>query len=518
MIPHFSAADKQPHRLTSNTRKQAQCLARTLTDQYLIFMLLVFPLFTGVSGYRSITVSKYFCFVLPTALWLLSLLCCRIRAGNRWTLSRLSAAQKAVLLFGATACLSACCSEFRAQTLIGTSRYDGLLTLLLYCGVFLGISQYGEFRRHHAIALAVSTTICCAIAVLQLFCYNPLALFHNRLTYYDGGTLYSSKFLGTIGNTNLLAAFLCIGTPFFTALYITDDRAHRGFWLLPAALGLFVLVRSGSSGGLVALGLGALIAVPVVLQTKNRLCRAFRAAAFLSIVAACACAMTPHYRFGAVRFSIEANLRTLFCFAASAACMILHAVISRAAPCAPRRQGQILACCCICVVLLGLAFVYWYPAESGSLYELSRILHGDISDSFGSNRIRIWRAVLDLVPAHPLLGGGPDTLAARLDLTFSRLVEETGATLVTRVDNAHNEYLGHLANLGALGLGAYLIAMAASLRTWFRQCNTVVSAAIGCAVLCYWLEGLFGLGLVLTNPLLWTFWALLETESIPRHL
>ena len=97
-------------------------------------------------------------------------------------------------------------------------------------------------------------------------------------------------------------------------------------------------------------------------------------------------------------------------------------------------------------------------------------------------------------------------------------MEETGATLVTRVDNAHNEYLGHLANLGTLGLGAYLTATAASLRTWFRRRDAIVPAALGCAVLCYWLEGLFGLGLVLTNPLLWAFWALLETTPLPRHL
>lgn len=510
MIPHFSAADKQAQRLPR--------LGRQLTDLYLVFLLLVFPLFTGLSGYRSITISKYFCFLIPTVLWLLALFCCRIAAGYKLALSGLSAAQKAVLLFAAAACISALCSEFGTQTLIGTSRYDGLLTTLLYCGVFLGISQYGEFHRHHTIALALSTAICCTIAVLQLFCYNPLTLFHNRLTYYDGGTLYSSKFLGTIGNTNLLAAFLCIGVPFFTALYITGNRKRRGFLLLPAALGLFVLIRSDSSGGLVALGLAALIAAPLLLQTKDRLCNAFRAAAFLAVAAAFACAMTPHYRFGVVRFSIEVNLRTLFCFTASAACMILHTIVSRTAPSSPQRQTRMLAGCCMLAVVLGLGFVYCYPAESGSLYELSRILHGDISNSFGSSRIQIWRAVLNLVPAHPLLGGGPDTLAARLDLTFSRLVEETGRTLVTRVDNAHNEYLGHLANLGTLGLGAYLTATAASLRTWFRRRSIIVSAAIGCAVLCYWLEGLFGLGLVLTNPLLWALWALLESKPNPRHL
>ncbi|MGI6013379.1 MAG: O-antigen ligase family protein [Oscillospiraceae bacterium] len=495
--------------------KRSQNLANRLTDCYLLFMLLFFPLFSGISGYRNITFAKYLCFVIPTVLWLSVLLFYRIRIKKNFCLSSLHPAQNAVLIFGIVACLSACCSTFRVQTLIGTSRYDGLLTILLYCGTFFGISQYAVFKRHHAIALAVSTTLCCLIAILQLFCLDPLRLFPGTLTYYDNGISYTGRFLGTIGNTNLLAAFLCIGIPFFTALYITEHSFSRGYWMIPASCGLFLLISSKSSGGIVALCLCALVSTPLLLRTRDRLHSAFSASALLLLVAGYASSMVPNYTEGTVTVSIVFGMRALLCFVASAICMVLKFICRFLHPCSPSRQSRILALFCVFAVCLGLSIVYWYPADSGSLYELSRILHGELSDSFGSSRIRIWRVVLDLVPEHPLLGGGPDTLSARLDLTFSRLVEETGHTFTTHVDNAHNEYLGHLVNLGTLGLAAYLSTMIASFRTWFQQRDTAVFAAIGCALFCYWVQGLFGLGLVLVNPLLWIFWALLESQSSP---
>lgn len=499
----------------ATTSDRLRQIALRLTDYYLLWMLLAFPLFSGLSGYHNITVSKYLFFALSTGLWLLILLFCRIRARKKPDFSALSSAQRAILLFAAAAMLSACCSPFGLQTVIGTSRYDGLLTLLLYCGIFWGISQYAVFQWHHSIAFSIATILCCLIAILQLFCLDPLALFPTTLTYYDSGIYYTGRFLGTIGNTNLLAAFLCLGIPFFIAQYLTDSRTSRWYWMLPAACGLFILVRSASTGGLVALGLCGLVSVPLLLHNKARLLSAFRAAAFMAFVAGCATAMVPHYVNHTVTFQITICTRTWLCLIAAVLCTFLSIFGRWLPPCSAIKQSRLLALCCGLAVCIGLSIVYWYPFQSGSLYELSRILHGELADAFGSNRIRIWRAVLALIPEHPLLGSGPDTLAARLDLTFSRLVTETGQTLTVRVDNAHNEYLGHFVHLGALGLAAYLTAITASCKTWFRRRDDIPVAAIGCAVVCYWAEGLFGLGLALTNPLLWIFWGLLEYSNGP---
>lgn len=146
------------------------------------------------------------------------------------------------------------------------------------------------------------------------------------------------------------------------------------------------------------------------------------------------------------------------------------------------------------------------PGRSGTVYELSRILRGDFSPGFGSSRLGIWKETLALVPERPLLGGGPGTLALRVDIRFSRFVPETGQTLSTYVDNAHNEYLGFLADLGIPGLALYLGAMGRHL--FLLPAVAGPRVPWGCALVCYWIQAFFGLGLCLTAPLLWLSWGL----------
>ena len=87
---------------------------------------------------------------------------------------------------------------------------------------------------------------------------------------------------------------------------------------------------------------------------------------------------------------------------------------------------RFFALLCAALLLLGLVFVYFSPAQEGTVYEISQVMRGNFNDKFGSSRILIWRESLALFGERPLLGGGPDTLALRVDVEFSRLVEETG--------------------------------------------------------------------------------------------
>ena len=115
--------------------------------------------------------------------------------------------------------------------------------------------------------------------------------------------------------------------------------------------------------------------------------------------------------------------------------------------------------------------------------------------------MRIWRGVLALIPERPVLGGGPGTLALRLEIEFSRYVPETGETLRTFVDNAHNQYLQLLADTGAAGLAGYVLLLACTLTHAVKK-----RAPQTMALLCYCVQDFFGLGLCLVSPV---FWAIL---------
>lgn len=412
--------------------------ARWLTDKYISLMLLVFPLWTGTEGYAAITRGKFLFFAVLSALYLALLLPCALLVGEKPRRARLP--QWFALAFMAAACLSAALSPYGRAVILGASRYDGLLTLLLYGGIFLGVSAFGEWKKYYVYLLAASASICSLVAIPQLLGGNPFGLYPGELTYFDANVRYTGEFLGTIGNTNLLAAFYCLCIPLFIWHALTHRALRDRLVLAAAALCLGVLIASRVASGAVALAAAAVVLMPYYVN------------------------YTSH----------------------------------------SRKKALIAAGCMAALCLAALAAVYAYGGNSGTLHELSQLLHGHVEDSYGSSRVGIWRECLRLAGERPLVGGGPDTLALRTDMTFSRFVEETGSTLSTHVDNAHCEPLGYLVNLGALGLIPYLALCAESLRRFFRGC----APAAGGALCCYYVQSLFGLGLCIVVPLVWIYMGL----------
>ncbi|HIV21593.1 MAG TPA: O-antigen ligase family protein [Candidatus Scatomorpha stercorigallinarum] len=412
--------------------------ARWLTDKYISLMLLVFPLWTGTEGYAAITRGKFLFFAVLSALYLALLLPCALLVGEKPRRARLP--QWFALAFMAAACLSAALSPYGRAVILGASRYDGLLTLLLYGGIFLGVSAFGEWKKYYVYLLAASASICSLVAIPQLLGGNPFGLYPGELTYFDANVRYTGEFLGTIGNTNLLAAFYCLCIPLFIWHALTHRALRDRLVLAAAALCLGVLIASRVASGAVALAAAAAVLIPYYVNYIHR------------------------------------NKRLTLAVSASMAAL--------------------------CV--LALAAVYFYSGGSGTLHELSEVLHGHVEDSYGSSRVGIWRECLRLAGERPLVGGGPDTLALRTDMTFSRFVEETGSTLSTHVDNAHCEILGYLVNLGLLGALPYVALCAGSLRRFFRGC----APAAGGALCCYYVQSLFGLGLCIVVPLVWIYMGL----------
>ncbi len=174
------------------------------------------------------------------------------------------------------------------------------------------------------------------------------------------------------------------------------------------------------------------------------------------------------------------------------------------------RQAKLAAAGCILLVLAGLVVLWSWPGQSGTIYEMSQVLHGHLSDSFGSSRGQIWKQGWALWQERPWLGAGPGTAARRFAIQWYSDVRNQTVT----VTNAHNAYLGLLMNNGVLGLGCYLAAIGCSAVTWVRRRKrNALFPALGAAMVCYLIQDFFGLALVLTFPMLWVLWGLLESRT-----
>ncbi len=416
-----------------------------ITNIYIAFMLLVFPLWLAPGGYTDITRWKFGIFAAATAVWAVLLVFFAIREHTPPRPPRTFAA--AVLLYLAWAALSALLSDYGAATLMGY-RFDGLVPLALYAAILLGVAGYGKFHKCYVCLIAVSSSLCCLLAVVQLLGFNPLGLYPDGMDYYDSGTLYTGAFLGTLGNTNLLGAFLCL-TCLLTGFAALTYKGRDWLLLIPAALCALVAALSKSEAALLGIAAGVLAGIPYYVYLNSTRWRA---------------------------------LAVLLCEAA--------------------------------LVLAALLAVYLSSPVSGTLYELHEILHGRVSDSFGSSRIAIWREALRLFAGEPVTGGGPGTFGWRSALEFSRFVAETGATITTRADNAHCELLASLADLGAPGAAAFLaVWLIVLVRAFQRGFPALFPTLAG-----YFVQALFGLGTCFVLPIVCIFSALSFTDRDSLHV
>lgn len=479
-------------------------ISRKWTHWYLLVMLGVFPLWVGWSGYANLTAQKFGFFAAATCVWLAGLAVFAVREGKQ-SIS-LSSGRLWVMAFMAGLCLSALLSPYGIVTLIGSSRYDGLFTWLLYGCIFLGVSAYGAPRMSYAYALAGSGAVNCVIAIVQLMGNNALWLFPNNRTFYDAGVYYTGEFLGLIGNTDLLAAFFCLTIPVCFGAYLLFGGRKTAVLLPSGALCLFVLLESGVSGGVVGLILCVLVGAPLVVTDRERFARALTVLALLLAVTALSVGLV---------FSengVEIKLCKLMIFLLVPAVFVVFCgnLLRKADIKLCKLQGILLILEILCVAS-ALVWIYAIPPESGTLYELSRLLHGEVLDTFGSNRVTIWKDVWNLIRERPLLGGGPGTLKLRSGVEFSRFVEESGRTLRVHVDNAHNEYLHLWVNGGAVSLLPYLMLMGATVRRFWKYRNRRIACALLLPLLAWWGEALFGLGLCIVLPMMWIVWGMFWT-------
>ena len=435
-------------------------------------MLAVFPLWTGFQGYANITFSKFMFFAVTGGLWLLWITAAAFYRRERPTISKCG---WAVLALMGIACLSAVFSPYGADVIIGAGRYDGLVSLLLYGCIFLGVSAYARPKPGYSAALAFSVSVCCVVSLFQLLGQNPLSLFPGSLNYFDHGIKYSSEFLGNIGNVDVFAALLCVAVPIFFGEYLCREGKKYALFLLPAVLGEFVALESGVASAKLGLAASLVISV-IVLANRKRL----KKLAVVILAAALAAGLS-----GAVHFT--------------AGGVVFGKAEVQAADSAP-------------------------SAQTSTMSEIKEMLHGHFEDSYGSGRIGIWRQCLEVYPQHAIIGGGPGTVADRIEINYSRYVSQTGRTLKTSVDNAHNEYLGYLMDEGIAGLGAYLAMAVMTLIIWIKRRSEPV-AALGCGMIGYWVQSFFGIGLCLVLPVIWLIWGLMwpaeskkETPDDKRNL
>lgn len=160
------------------------------------------------------------------------------------------------------------------------------MTITLYVGCFLLVSSFGRATPRMLAVTGAAAGAFSVLCIVQMAGWNPFGLY----PYADAYTAYSGAYLGTIGNVDLVAAFLCLCIPLMAVgILRLKDRA-RLILFVPLALSLWVLFKMWVLAGLVGVFAGGVLAVPVVVpagqKEKRGLAVGIIAAGVLAVAAA----------------------------------------------------------------------------------------------------------------------------------------------------------------------------------------------------------------------------------------
>ena len=472
-------------------------MRETVTDWYISLMLLVYCLWCP-EGFTNVEEPKFIFFAAATLLWFVLLISISFEEGLPTEF--FSPARISALVFVAVCLLSAIFAPFDFSEIIVGHRYTGLLTQLLLATILLGVSRFGHCREQHFIAFGLSITILGLISIVQKLGINIFGMYPNDTTYFN-----YPNFLGTIGNVDTLAAPISLAIPLFLGLFVKREAPYDKLYLIPLFFSSMLLTMGGAESAMLGIAAVSVVIPALLIRSMKDLRRTLGGGALALTGIALGSTMGIGVANGVsvVRFSFGSLAIAGLALAAvlGAASWLLQFI--RREPSERVFRNVFIVVAVVCVVG-ALTAVWFWPGTSGTIYQASQILHGHFEDSYGSERIGIWRVTLTNVPESPMLGGGPGTLHLRTVKTLSN-----GS--VARL--AHNTYLQYLVDTGIFGLLSYLAIIVISLFVRPRDQWKPVRVCLILAAMSYAAQDFFNLGVPVASPFFWIILGLLQAKT-----
>lgn len=389
--------------------------------------------------------------------------------------------------------------------LTGCGRYEGLLALILYAMVFLSLSLQAGRTDVLRWAAAGGLLLFAGVTALQYAGLNPLELSSAGLSVRT-----NYEFQSTIGNIDMNIGYLSLAVPFLLLPWLTGGGRAGAVWCAAGLTGFELILMMQVQAGLAAMGVLFLYGFFLALRRP-----AVRSRGLLLAALACLCVL--------LRLSVRlpwldgvdeivltlprgrAALATLLAGLAAGGL----AVCFRFFPGRPWPRGlALLAVAAVCAAALAAVARLPISPEAGGLWEAHELLNGRLRDSFGSERIGVWRTALEIIRRHPVFGTGPDGFQAEASGAMAHL----GITLAQSFDNPHSLFLWQGVSGGIPGLVLFP-ALAAVLLARCRRRGDEGRVLAGC-ILCWLAQGVFTFSICLTSPMAWAIFGL---AALPDH-
>ena len=450
--------------------------------------------------------------------------------------------------------------------LYGSYRHDGLFTLLCYGTVFFCMSLARPRMTVLVRAAAVALDLAAGLAALQYFDLNPLGLFMRGT-----GIMTHYEFQSTIGNIDLVSQYICVVLPLVVGGWFLERNG--GFLLFSALVGIeWMLCMEVTSGLLVLMGCAGVTALAALRFSRLRRRALLFLSGFTAMLALRRMIRLPWLDdAGTLSLIPSADALLLLlpalllftgaficgkhpgkniswkwlipgCAAIAAAGMLIFLSLdlpepdsllpfdlsslaameaenagksagadpqsteNQAAGNVPMESGISLPKASSVPESIRLEG----PSLSDTLWQIQQVLKGKMQDSFGSNRIRVWRRALLRAGEYPLFGLGPGTFRFIIQLP---VLTERGP-LEDVFDNPHNVVLQVLVDGGIPAACFFLCLLLLLIISGIRRggWNSVLSLSVAA----WLLQGMFTFSICVVTPVFWAV-AGMSTHCLPLN-
>ncbi len=522
----------EKHPPTQKTQPK-YAVKNSLVNYYLALMFSFFPLFL-TEQYAHARLDKYYFYVIATVIFVISTGMCMFfsykderRAGNKAALiTPLSAADICMLCFLGFAVISTLMTKHPNEALLGPnpftsaaihSRNNGLLLLFLYTLMYFIITRNYVKKDYVFIIFLVTSSFIALLTVLNFFYIDPFGL----LDGYDAATI--DDFGSTLGNKNIIAAYMCIFLPVAVMLFVISEskivRIVAGISILFAYTGLLCADSTSDI-------LGLLVILPVMAifcaRSFTYLKRYLLALTilFISGKALWGFALLIGDRNKGFEFMQHFLIYSRLMFLPIAACCLLYLLIiifeKKIEARYPARALTITFTVLFSIGIIAAlaAFIYFsFIDRKTDIGNFKKLLRFD--DYWGTHRGFMWRVSFEefgkFKPMQILFGTGPDTAYYVLQPHFGELSSRFGDS---STDCAHNEFINYLLTQGVLGLAAYLgvtgSVIVRAIKTAKKDPTVLIFI---CPVICYLAQSVVNLYNPIVTPFLFIFLSLAEANN-----
>ena len=523
--------------------------AAKIASCFFVMITTVYPAFTGFGGYSNMVMKKtlFFWIVSGTiVVAMLILLACetgndRISACDigKTRIYKPTITEIALMLFIVCTLISAVLSFINnpnwinhrfngAKVLFGENdRYEGLITFLYYAITFVIVARFCTLQRFHLSLIAMSSIFVSLVGVLQLLGFDVFRLNASFIPQEYGPLSYIQR--TTLGNVNLVSSYCSFTVLLFAALFTVSHSKCQYLYLGTCMCSYALSFTTGFSGDAhkVAI-LGAMILlIPYWVSGRERLGK-------IIIVLSGWCVIYASY--SAYMSNMKRQLETRVDFAPNDRLLLntythkniaLHLIMAAALLCVglvllflvkkwPKKLMRIVGTVLLIILLsgglIGLEVIGARLSDQPEniIWQAREMMHGRLSDDFGSARGWVWRNAIEVIPDHPVFGTGPDTLfhALGMERQYESL-ERYGFGF----DKAHNVFLQITVCMGIPALIAYVSFLCSlfipSIKKAFEQ---PVVFAFGAAALSYVIQSFFAIEVPIATPLLWVSLGVMARE------